>query len=543
MKPQRLFVIFFLLFLLFSTGSAQQEPDCFRIYLSDKVGTPYTTENPNAFLSERAVSKRIRFQISITEQDLPVNPTYVDSIQAVSSEIRVIAVSKWLNTVTVFCPNAGDLAQITVFSFVDSVKGVGSIAHLKEAAVMSSKSDLETASPSTQAKYNYGWGDFQISLVNGQYIHNEGFSGEGMLIAVLDAGWNGFDNIDYFSHLFETGQLVGVRDLDPFNDNVFSGHQHGCNVTAVMAMNSPGLFVGTAPEASYFFIRSEVNWTEQHFEEDLMVTGFELADSIGADVINASLGYTDFPDYYYQRWTPQQSDGRTSVSSQAASLLAGKGIILVNAAGNKGEAEWTYIARPADATDILTVGALFTDSTRASFSSFGYSADGRVKPDVCALGVYVSSISEDGYVDFYNGTSLASPIMAGLTACLWQGMPDKTPLELMALIRESCHLYHNPNSELGYGIPNFNLFPASITTFENSAIRYTNPVTSLLIIENPDLTIQHIEIYDIQGKMIYTGETSNTQLTIDTSNWKAGIYIGFAAMKAHKMGRMKVVKK
>lgn len=508
-------------------GQEEVKPDCFRIYLADKQGTPYTVSDPTAFLSSRAIEKRMRFHIQITEEDLPVSPSYLNSVLSISPDLRIIAISKWLNTVTVFCPDPAAVERVIALPFVDSLVGVGTIASLEYLA----KQDLPRESLS-QKEDSHGSAMVQIGMHNGQYLHEKGYRGEGMLIAVLDAGWDGFNSIPFFSEMYENGQLTGVRDLDPFNNNIYSGHQHGTNVTGVMALNEPGFLIGTAPMASYFFIRSEVNWTEQHFEEDLMVTGFELADSLGADVINASLGYTSFPNYPYQHWTPRQSDGKWSVSSQAASLLADKGIIHVNAAGNSGSDEWGYIGRPADATDILTVAAINEDSTRAAFSSFGYSADGRVKPDVAALGVTVATVSADGFPAFYNGTSLASPIIAGLTACLWQALPHKTPGEIITLIKECCHLYHNPNPELGYGIPNFELALSSQEPLKIHSIRHTNPVTSFLGIENQNLDIKQIAIYDMQGKLIYSQEQSNdTFLMIDTKSWVLGMYIGVATMK------------
>lgn len=543
MKTSPIFFIF--LFSIFVPALyAQEEPDCFRIYLSDKEGSVYSIEEPQAFLSQRAMAKRARFQIPVTIEDLPVSQNYKDSILSISPDVSIIAVSKWLNTVTIFYPNPVELEQIAAYSFVDSIIPVGSIDHLDLSKTVSGKLELDKGTSPISAKNSeYGYAETQISMLNGHYLHERGYRGEGMLIAVLDAGWFRFNTIPYFEHLYNNGQILGTRDLDPFNDNVYTDHEHGTNVTAVMAVNSPNFIMGTAPEASYFLIRSEANWTEQHFEEDLMVMGFELADSLGADVINASLGYTDFADYPFQRWSSQQSDGRQSVSSLAASLLASKGIILVNSAGNKGDSEWLYIARPADATDILAVGAVYADSTRAEFSSFGYSADGRVKPDVSALGVNVATISMFGNLAFHDGTSLAAPIISGLTACLWQAFPNKSPLEIMQLIRESSHLYHNPNPELGYGIPNFATSLLSISTPEPRDIRFTNPISTHLGVENYNFDMKELRIYDIRGKLIYFDDfLRDDYLLINATNWKSGVYIGVATMGDHSRKSFKIVK-
>lgn len=537
-------IFFFLLIILFPTLSAQEEPDCFRIYLADKAESIYTIDNPHAFLSQRAIAKRTRFQIPITIEDLPVNQNYKDTILSISPDISIIATSKWLNTITLFYPDPVELEQIASFSFVDSIVPVGSISHLELNKTLNAKLGLNKGCSFIPAKNSeYGFAETQICMHNGHLLHEQGYRGEGILIAVLDAGWLGFDTISFFENLYRNGQILGVRDLDPFHENVYTGHQHGTNVTAVMAANSPDFIVGTAPESSYFLIRSEVNWTEQHFEEDLMVMGFELADSLGADVINASLGYTDFSDYPFQRWSTQQSDGRQSVSSRAASLLASKGIIHVNSAGNNGNDDWLYIARPADATDILSVGALYPDSLRAEFSSFGYSADGRVKPDVAALGINVATISMYGDLAFYNGTSLAAPIITGLTACLWQALPHKSPVEIMQLIRENSHLYHHPNAELGYGIPNFALILSSISVSETRDIRFTNPIRTHLGVENYNFDMKKIHIYDLQGKLIYSDDSvQDDYLLINAINWESGVYIGVATLGSHSRKSFKIVK-
>ena len=285
----------------------------------------------------------------------------------------------------------------------------------------------------------------------GQRLHNLGHKGKGMTIAVLDGGFMNCDVISAFRH----ANIIGAKDfVYPRSSHFYQETDHGTKVLSAMAANEPEVMVGTAPEARYWLLRCEDQQTEQPVEEDYWAMAAEFADSVGADIISSSLGYNDYdnlPNYYHQH----DLDGHTALISRTASMLAQKGIILVNSAGNSGMGPWKKITFPSDANNILTVGALNTDGKNAPFSGVGPTQDGRVKPDVMALGSPASLISGRGFIVRDMGTSFSTPIVAGLVACLWQAFPQKTALEIISLVRQTSNGYEKPDNIYGYGIPNF----------------------------------------------------------------------------------------
>ncbi|MDR2868314.1 MAG: S8 family serine peptidase, partial [Bacteroidales bacterium] len=515
-------IILFTLFIvpIFSWG--QGPATCFRIYLHDKNNNSYVVSNPAAFLSPKAIEKRARFAIPITTQDLPVSPSYINQIKAVSSNISVFTKSKWANSVVIFCDNIASLSTLSALSFVDSIVPVGNYAQGNfynpgNKSVPENKPNSIVVNQSKGERNSeefWGLSYAQIAMHNGHLLHNEGFKGEGMLIAVIDAGWDGMPNSILMNQMTQTGQLNGTFDLLQGTDAVFGNtgvynmSSHGAYVTSIMAMNWADTMVGTAPNAHYVFIRSENVTNEELIEEDYWAAAAELADSLGADVINSSLGYTTFLDFPECTATYANNDGHWSIASRAATIAVQKGIIVCVAAGNEGAATFRYVSRPGDADNILTVGAVGIDSLTAGFSSIGPSFDGRVKPDVAAIGALTT------YFNFYNaypaqgnGTSFATPVIAGLAACLWQAMPVYTASHIMDIIRQSGHQYHQPDSAQGYGIPDF--YQAYIS---HVGIIKPHPCHEVKIFPNPcryetqmldpNREYSSLKLYDLTGKLI-----------------------------------------
>ena len=288
-------------------------------------------------------------------------------------------------------------------------------------------------------------------MLNGNKLHDLGFKGRGMLIAILDAGFLNADRIPAMKAI----NVIATADFAPRRvQNIFAGHYHGTMVLSVMGTNKKGVMVGTAPEASYALIRTEDTETETRAEEDSWTMGTEFADSLGADLINSSLGYTHWDGDSIGPWL-RTLNGHSSFVSQTASMLASKGIVLCNAAGNEGYNKWRKINIPGDADHILTIGAVDKDSTIALFSSLGPSQDGRIKPDVCGPGMNVSVIDGTGTMTTNNGTSFASPIVCGLVACLWQALPQLNANQIMKAVRASADRNKWPDSVYGFGIPDF----------------------------------------------------------------------------------------
>ena len=298
-------------------------------------------------------------------------------------------------------------------------------------------------------KEKYGYAERQIKMLNGIKLHDAGFRGEGIRVAVIDAGFQNVDRICVFDSL----QLIGTHNVIYPGRSVYEADDHGTKVLSCMAANMPGIMVGTAPKASYLLIKSEDSDSEYPIEEDYWAAAVEYADSVGVDVISSSLGYFAF-DADELSYDQSALDGKSSLISQAAHIAAQKGILMFCSAGNEGNGSWGKITFPSDASDILTVGSITEDKKKSIFSSVGFTADYRVKPDVVALGSGSCVIDPQGNVRYASGTSFATPILAGLGVCLWQALPELSNKEVIALLQQVSSQFKQPDAELGYGIPN-----------------------------------------------------------------------------------------
>ena len=554
--------ILLLLAVFITTVAFAQHVNCYRVYLHDKNNTPYSISQPEQFLSQRCLDKRARYNIPVTEEDMPVNPAYLHEIGQASPQLRVLAVSRWLNTAVVCCPDTICMGYVRNLPFVDSVKAVGYYDNFVEPPAAQSIPLSDGNNGGDSLMYGVGYG--QIALHNGHLLHAEGYHGEGMLIAMLDAGWIGFDQSTMFTNLYENGQIWGTYNFIPGMDNVYTNHGHGTSCASIILSsiyNNHDTLVGTAPAANMVFIRTEDPLSEQLIEEDFWVAGAELADSLGADVITASLGYTQFDDSTFV-FDYSSCDGRTSVASLAATKAAHKGMVVCVAAGNEGSNLWHKLSRPSDAEDILCVGAVNADSIYAPFSGCGPSYDGRVKPDVVSCGwdtymvsTYLFTGDDDSlymytFISSGNGTSCATPDMAGLAACLWQALPQLTSLEIMQIIRESAHQYNAPDTLMGYGIPNIYqawLDHRTDAVHELSVahyVGYPNPCGDHLLISNPLCREVSLTIFDLSGRVVYAekGFSAESLKSISTGNWPAGIYLVRVQERAGGSELLKIVR-
>jgi subtilisin family serine protease len=345
-------------------------------------------------------------------------------------------------------------------------------------------------------------------MLNGHLLHELGYHGEGMAIGVLDAGFKNVDENQAFSKLRSEDRLLGVKDFVEANSNVFDEHSHGALVLSTMAAYYPDSIIGTAFMADYYLVRSEEAALENVVEEDNWVAAIEFCDSLGLDVINTSLGYSMFDDSTMNH-VIDDLDGNTTRITIASDIAASKGMLLVTSAGNSGSSEWHFITAPADADSILTIGAVDAAGHHASFSSFGPTADGRVKPDVVAMGKASAYVATNGLMSTGNGTSFSSPIIAGLTACLWQAFPDKSNMEIIDAIRRSAHTYSSPSDSLGYGIPDFWKAFNMLRVQENSESAlgleiFPNPFSNHVSVsfEANDTGSIKFELYDVSGRRL-----------------------------------------
>lgn len=439
-----------------------------RLTLRDKAGSPYSLDRPQRWLSNKSVERRRRQGLALDSTDLPVSPMYVNRLRAEKGAC-VVGQSRWNNTVLVGSTDTTILQRLASQPFVtkaecvwispDSVERV-----MKEWTYNSSFNPWD----SVKSAY-YGNGQEQIEMLNGHRLHARGYRGHGMTIAVLDGGFLNADRIPALerTRIAGTRNLVcpmgaiankltvyGTADDDAESAALYRSTDHGTKVLSAMAADCPKVLVGTAPDARYWLLRCEDRQTEQPVEEDYWTMAAEFADSAGVDIISSSLGYNEY-DGHRGDYRLRDLDGKTALISRTASLLARKGIILINSAGNLGMGPWKKITFPADAEDILTVGAVNNERKNAPFCGVGPTQDGRVKPDVLALGSPASLISGRGTLIRDMGTSFSTPIVAGLVACLWQSLPNKTALEIIHLVRQTSSQHQEPDNIYGYGIPNF----------------------------------------------------------------------------------------
>lgn len=433
----------------------------FQVTFTDKNNTPYSLSSPLAYLSPRAMARRTAQGIAIDSTDLPVNQAYIDSVLTLTGGI-FHASSRWLNMCMILLPVA-DSAQIQHLvgkSFISSIKEVGYYGTDLHTRVRNDTTKALRATSSDNAYYGATWG--QTQLVNGYYLHDSGYNGEGKLIAVFDAGYIGANTHPGFDSLWAAGKIVDTFDFTFRSTNVFHQDNHGAEVLSTMAGYVPGTYVGTAPRAMYALYITEYNLSDEPLELDNMICAAERADSIGADVITESLTYdllinplngNDYGQTY------ASCDGKTTVAAIAANIATKKGMLFVATAANDGSGipGWgNHVPTPGDADSALTIGAVDITGTPASFSSYGPNAAGQVKPDVCGMGVAANifSVPGSGY-GTADGTSFSTPQIAGWATCLWEAHPTATPAQIRQAIIKCASSYSSPGNQLGYGIPNF----------------------------------------------------------------------------------------
>ena len=467
-----------------------------RYTLRDKQGTAYALDHPGRWLSHKSIERRRRQGLPLDSTDLPVSFKYLKEMERQANQennaqdatrdqgsappIRhrpdwqFVGTSRWQNTVLVRSTDTLLLRSLASLDFVSEAR-----------QVWQSPDSIERRSP--KIKVHDGWnpwdsirgdrygnGREQIEMLSGHRLHDIGCRGKGITIAVIDGGFQNCDEIPALQRANIVGgknfvwnpdesrresrgqapDLSMLRSEEPVPEILCRETDHGTKVLSTMATDEPQVLVGTAPEARYWLLRSEDPHSEQPVEEDYWTMAAEFADSAGVDIISSSLGYSNY-DGTDNDYRQRDLDGRTALISRSASMLAQKGIILVSSAGNSGMGPWKKIEVPGDASDILTVGALNRQKENAPFSGVGPTQDARVKPDVMALGSPAVLISGRGTIVRDMGTSFSTPIVAGLVACLWQALPGKTALDIIALVRQTASQHDQPDNIYGYGIPNF----------------------------------------------------------------------------------------
>ena len=412
----------------------------YRISLKDKAATDYSLQKPEMYLSKKSIERRKRQGLEIDSTDLPVCKKYVDAIR--KKGVHVLVTGKWDNFVTVSCNDSMLIAEIAGLPFVRSTERVW-----RGVAKRASERDSLINKP-LRTDSLYGPAITQIKMSHADRLHEAGFKGQGMTIAVIDAGFHNVDKIEAMKNI----NILGTRDFVNPEADIYAESSHGMSVLSCMAMNQPNVMIGTAPEASYWLLRSEDEYSENLVEQDYWAAAIEFADSVGVDLVNTSLGYYSFDDPT-KNYRYRDLNGHYALMSREAAKAADKGIVVVCSAGNSGSGSWKKITPPGDAENVITVGAVNKYGVLAPFSSVGNTADGRVKPDVVAVGLGSDVMGTDGNLRHANGTSFSSPIMCGMVACLWQACPELTAKEIIELVRRSGDRAVFPDNIYGYGIP------------------------------------------------------------------------------------------
>ena len=498
------------------------------VYLTNKENVQASIANPISILTQKAIDRKNNHGVLIDERDVPINEAYITQLKNAIG-ITVLAKSKWFNAVHVR-GSLTDIQALTSLTFVSTIDYADKSLNTKSKKAKN-KQGKQSKLESTFTTFNYGDASNQIEMINGDDLHLANYTGTGMTVAVLDAGFPNVNTMSSFQRLRDAGNVLGSYDFVNRDADVYTGttSAHGTWVLSDMAGYIEDEFVGTAPDASYYLFITENAPNENPVEESFWVEAAERADSLGVDVINTSLGYTTYDNPNYSH-TQADMDGNTTYITRGANIAFEKGLLLVTSAGNSGNKPWGIVGAPADASGVFTIGAVDLNGDYAAFSSRGNATQPSHKPDVVARGEASAVIGTDDIVDALNGTSFSSPILAGGMVCLWQALPNKTNAEIMQLVRESSSQFTTPDYFLGYGIPNLQLALNTALSIKDESDKslsiYPNPTQGLTYLNLPLYEAEiSVKLFNVLGEEIDTSIISINDKSIDITRLSKGLYI------------------
>lgn len=505
------------------------------ISFKDKSATSFSIEEPELFMHPLALARREKHKVPIHFTDLPIPISYLQSIEALN--VSIIGTSKWLNGAKVILPNEAVKQSIEALAFVKAV-------HLIKSSDVNTKSNskfnvLETPiNVNKNNEFDYATSFRQIEMLSGNLLHNIGYTGSDIDIAIMDNGFPKVNTNSFYQTAYNEGRIIAGYDFVLNEDTIFDNKNgdHGNYVISTMVSFKDGTFIGTAPKATYYLFSTEDNVNEGLAEEYNWALAAEMADTLlGVNaILSTSLGYSSGFDDATTSHTFTDMDGNTTPITIAADLAASKGFLVINSAGNEGGNSWKYITAPSDGDSVLCIGAVKADETIAAFSSRGPSADGRIKPNVCAQGAQVVGVNTGGNLVNISGTSFSCPITSGMAACLWQAFPEKTNMEIFYAIEKSAHLYNNPNNDFGYGIPNFHFAYLQLldqNLAKDKLVIFPNPIDDVIRFwfESDDLTNTFkVKIFSIEGKKYYEHKMDKSASFYDLKDLsflQKGIYV------------------
>ena len=513
------------MFLCSFSGFSQVIPQDAWVYFKDKPNAQSFIDNPLTMLTQRALDRRTAQGISLNTNDTPIEQTYIDQVTSASG-ILVKAKSKWLNCLHIRGSQA-DINALTNLSFVDHIYFADNSLNSK--VVVLNQFSPVNKQLDVQSSFNYGNSINQISMLNGNLLHQANFTGTGKIIAVLDSGFTGVNTIIPFNRMFDNGLFLGGYNYVAGNTDVFSTHNHGTMTLSCMVGFVDGQLVGTAPDAGYYLFITEDVSGENPVEESFWVQAAEEADRLGADIISTSLGYFNYDNPNYSH-TYSQMTGNTAFASQGANIAFSKGMIVVASAGNSGGSADPYIGVPAEATNVLAVGAVDAARNYVSFSSIGPSFDGRVKPDVMAKGLNTTLSNTSGVVTTASGTSFSCPVMAGMIASFWQAVPSLSNQQVVNFVKQSADRFSNPDNQYGYGIPDFQLALNNVTLSNNqnskyNFIVYPNPSQDEISVRfSNSFSNVKLFIYNNLGQLLLEHDYLKSDDSINLNTLNSGVY-------------------
>jgi len=518
-------IVFILIFYAYNFVVFADTGFFFYVQFADKNNSPFSLDNPAQYLSQRAIERRIFFEIAVDSTDLPVNPEYVSAVKNVG--VKIVGKSRWLNGITVLAKDSDIIQNIKNLEFVTKVQYTGR---------RTKQQYISKISKTTDEPLNYGTSDTQIKQIKADFLHNLGYCAQGIHLAVIDGGFLNADKNPAFNSLHLQNRLLGTSDFTDSDPNVYAYEYHGANVLSILTGNLPNKYLGIAPQASFWLLKSEYSMNEYLVETDFWISAIEFADSAGVDITTTSLGYRTFDDPS-MNFTYSDMNGRVSRASIVAEMAAHKGLIVCVSAGNDGNGSWRYIGVPADAAGIVTVGSVTATGTPSTFSSYGPTADGRVKPELCALGSGTALVNTAGIPASGDGTSYSAPVIAGAFACFLQYAKDNFPTfslnQILNAVFESGNTYSSPNSQTGYGIPDFqlavsnlnNLLINNIPKFSYKNKIFYNSEKRTLRVDKSIINNENITLYSIFGKIIFNKKITSEYISLQHYNLPAGVYI------------------
>jgi serine protease AprX len=450
----------FILLLPLYARSGETGRDLYWIFFSQKGSSSEID------LSSQSLERRLLRASApgATEYDLPVDRAHIEGVQSSGAIIRVV--SRWLNAVSIEADDEA-IIRIRTLPYVARITGVAT--YLMPLPTLSAPA-IQLLPKLTA--FDYGPSFLQVSMLGIDSLQSRGFSGQGMLIGIMETGFDTSHAV--FSLMNSRHNVAATRNFIDGGDDVMGPNDaqrlHGTAVLSAIAGFQQGELIGPAYGARYALAKTEILNEEIRAEEDYWVGAAEWMESLGVDIISSSLGYTDWYD-------TTQLDGRTAIITQAANIANSLGVIVVNSAGNEGNTPWRKVTPPADGDSVIAAGAVDAGGLVPDFSSRGPTTDGRIKPDFAALGVgdYVA-IYSGGYANL-SGTSFSAPLLAGGIAILLEGHPNWRISNVISNLKEASSMSEEPNNSIGWGVPNF------IDAFFSEP--YTSKRPSLLITPQP----------------------------------------------------------